>query len=240
MFGLKLPHDCTIRTKKSNGLYRKEIACRKSSLASERVRRTVTLNFSAIVLLLGCAAIVVDHLQSRRLFRSQDAAIQKYKLYKVRDDLIHLVAARGIAEEDPMFTYFYQSIMFVIKRTDILTLRSLLDALRDAKANGLDPAENEFVNQLNLDLSNKAPEVRRVVTEFYQAVLETLLENSWLLRVMVRKTRIRKIILVMKRMLTAVASLFQPLPPFAAYVLYKQYKDAVRRTSHQDPWLAAA
>ena len=80
------------------------------------------MNLNSLAFGLGTVAVFVAHWQARRLFRRQDAIVQKYKLYRVRDRLICLVASHDISEEDFVFRYFYEAVTFVIKRTDTLNL----------------------------------------------------------------------------------------------------------------------
>jgi len=126
--------------------------------------------------------LVGSYLHSRFLLKIDAAKVQKYRLYKVRDELIFLVASGLLNEDDFVFTYFYRTVHLLIKSSDLLNLRSLLAVLRKAKQEGIDPAATEIQAKIARELASKDPRVSDVVRAFYQAIVEIILENSLIIR----------------------------------------------------------
>lgn len=158
--------------------------------------------------------------------RRDDLVVQKYRLYKIRDDLIYLVAEQKLAETDFLFEFFYTVTNHLIKTTkETLSLRSFVAAVASAKLKGLDPAEEKRLEKITQELKNKDPETIATIQEFYQGVTEILLENSFILREIYRASRLT-------RSLVTIASWFQPLlakfrpAQQDAYRLYRQYNRA--------------
>lgn len=182
------------------------------------------------------AISVIFYLKARLYLRRDRSKIQKYRFYKVRDDLIFLVASHQIEEDDFVFQLLYKAINFLIQRTGTLTLRSLLKALKEGREQGVDPAAENVVKKLKSELHNKTPEIRKVVAEFYDAILKTLFENSFILRLVLRFSWLPQVIRKFRSWISAAA---EPLPEVRAYFFYRQYRDAADRTL-QDDFLAAA
>ena len=124
------------------------------------------LNVSAFILIVGILGVLYFHLRARRLFRREDAIIQKYKLFEVRDGLIRLVAEGHVVEEDFIFEYFYDAVNFLIRHTDAITLGSFVSALQQARKNGLDPAADEQLKKIELAVSSKGLPVVTVSKPF--------------------------------------------------------------------------
>jgi hypothetical protein len=124
------------------------------------------------------------------LLKREAAKVQKYSLYKVRDDLIYLVAQDKLHESDHLFVLFYDLANHLIKTTKIhLSLKSFVQAVSSAQDN---PANEEQLRKVTEELKNKNdPEVSAVVSEFYRAVVTILLENSLALRFFFRLRRLR-------------------------------------------------
>ena len=131
-----------------------------------------TINIGA--LMFGIVGVLVFNLRARSLFSAADAQIQKYKLFQIRDKLIRLVAEEKLSEDDPVFAFFYRAIDFLIRHTDLVNLKSVVDALREAQERGLDPAAAQEVERINKQLEHEDPEVREVVSEFYATVMQIL------------------------------------------------------------------
>lgn len=119
-------------------------------------------------------------------YRKEGKIVQTYKLYKVRDELIFLVAQEKLKEQDLLFQKFYSAINFFIQHSNHITLTSLVSAFRDARKKKLDPAESENWEKIHESLQRQDEEVVRVVYEFYQALFSILEENSFLLRLISR------------------------------------------------------
>ena len=143
---------------------------------------------SADVTLLGvlCLILFVSEIRARAVLRRDASRVQKYKLYKVRDDLIYLVATGKLQESDFVFESFYRAVNHFIKAAKDINLAVFVAAVQEARQKGLDPAEENKWKEIRKALESKDAEVRSAVIAFYHAVLEILVENSFLLRIMVR------------------------------------------------------
>jgi hypothetical protein len=190
---------------------------------------------SAIVI-IGVGGVLYFHLRARRMFGLQDAIIQKYKFYKVRDELVCLVASDQIEENDFVFQFFYDATNFVIKHTQILNLSSLMTALEQARAEGIDPSAEDVVRRILTEVPNKGAEARRVINDFYKAVLETLVQNSLAIRLSIKHPWLRTVVSRGRRWLSAIVNLTPATP---AFVLYRGYKDVIRRISDSGSFATA-
>lgn len=114
------------------------------------------------------------------LIKKEAAKIQKYRLYKVRDDLVYLVARKKLGETDHLFLLFYGLANHLIKTTKVnLSLKGFVQAVSSADNN---PADDQQLKKIVEELRNTDPEVAAVIAGFYRAVVEILLENSFALR----------------------------------------------------------
>lgn len=103
-----------------------------------------------------------------RLFINGARENARFKIYKVRDDLILLVAQKTLREDDLIFTHFY-------KRTN--------DLLRAAPNVGIDDvAEVMFTQQYRSDLDRAMTEARKRIARIHS---DSLMADS----------RIKKVVL---------------------------------------------
>jgi len=183
------------------------------------------VNICALV--LGIVGVACFNLRARGMFSREDARIQKYKLFKIRDSLIHLVAEEKLREEDFVFEYFYRAIDFVIRHTDQLTLKSVVGALRQAQDRGLDPAAAQELERVQRELKQESAEVRAVVSDFYATMVQILMENSSVIRFIANHADIWRAVNEWGRVLGSVFSTER-----LAYAFYKAYKNAAQTTAH--------
>ena len=109
--------------------------------------------------------------------------VRTYPLYEVRDKLINLVASGKLKEDDPIFKEFYKSINIIIGNSKKFTLYRLVLALEYAREKGLDPAEEEKLEQITeLILKTDDEEIRDAFLSFYESVFNLILKNSPVLR----------------------------------------------------------
>src|SRR5881409_3854540 len=132
----------------------------------------------AIVLIVGLAATHVT-------LKKDGARVQKYRLFKVRDDLIYLVAAGKLNEDDFIFQEFYRASNYFVQATDLINVKTLVSALLEARRKGIDPAVEDAWRRVYRELQGRDPEVTKAVAGFYRAMTEILLENSWFVRMVV-------------------------------------------------------
>lgn len=141
------------------------------------------LDLADIALLLAVLVVLtVSRVITDRRLRRDWAKVQKYKLYKVRDDLIMLVAKGKLSEDDFIFKKFYPTISFFIRKTHKITLANFVTVVGDMEHKGQDLAAKEMVVRIHKELESKDDEVSAAVFQFYHAVSEILVENSRSLR----------------------------------------------------------
>jgi len=156
-------------------------------------------------------------------YRREGKIVQTYKLYKVRDDFVYLVAQGKLQEYDRLFQSFYRASNFFIQHTNHITLKSLVAAFRAARERKLDPAEEEHWKQIHEELQHQDQAVITVVQEFYQALLDILIENSLLLRIGSRHTWAHDAL----RWFAGITEHFRYAPPQRqAYTYYRDYARA--------------
>jgi hypothetical protein len=128
-----------------------------------------------VILVLAVAALL-----NYRTLRRDKAAVQKYRLYEVRDDFVYLVAQGKLSEDGFLFQKFYGAINNLIEETDKgLSLKSFLKALEGLQQKGLDPAEPNGLQQIGEELkkTNDA-DVAHAVISFFQATFGIISANS--------------------------------------------------------------
>jgi len=121
----------------------------------------------------------------RSQIRRQEA---RYALYRVRDDLIGLVAADKLDEEDRVFSYYYKRINSSLESIPVYGLDQALVAYirykdSDSFRKRLDNERKE-TEQLLKDISKLDPAVRTVIVDFYSANKKMLLAHSSLIRIL--------------------------------------------------------
>jgi hypothetical protein len=180
-----------------------------------------------LCLMFGTAGVACFNLRARVIFSREDKRIQKYALFKVRDDLIHLVAEEKLREDGFVFAHFYRTIDFFIRHADQLSLKSVVGALRQAQERGLDPAESQELKRIQQELNLECPEVREVVSEFYGTMMQILMENSFVLRFVVNHAGMWLVINDARRLIGSMFSTERQ-----AYAFYKAYRNAARLLAH--------
>jgi hypothetical protein len=176
-------------------------------------------NVNRLIFIAGTFGVLLLHAIARLRLRRQAALTRKYRYFKLRDDLIYLVASEQIHEEDFVFQQFYKVVNFLINHSKTLDLTSFLEALREASEKGLDPTEDKILKRLREELPKKNLATQKVVLAFFDTVIGTLLENSLLLRVALNYPSLFKLV-------TRVHGWFYALPSAGAYVFYRRYEKA--------------
>jgi hypothetical protein len=176
---------------------------------------------------LGIAGVAIFNVRAHRLFSKTDAGIRKYKLFRVRDNLVRLVAEGQLREDDFVFEFFYRAVDFLIKHTDHLNLKSVVQVLREAQKRGIDPAAAQALERINNKLPQEPPEVREVVSDFYATMAQVLMENSFVIRFIVNHSDLWRAAADLGRVLGSLFSTER-----LAYRFYEAYKNAARTTAH--------
>ena len=134
-----------------------------------------------VIIILLCSRAYSD-----RAMRKHASTAQRYKFYRVRDDLVYLVATEKLKEDDLIFRTFYEAANYYIGAIDTLTLSRFVTAMVEARKKGLDPADKKKVEEILTALHSKDKEVVDAVTVFFRAVISILVENSLMLRVFLK------------------------------------------------------
>ena len=121
----------------------------------------------------------------KNIYKKGRQADNRYKLYKIRDDLIFLVAKGSIKEDDFIFKTFYWLTNTYVHEIHKFTLKEINKAMQDAKEKGYLKEPREFTLKIEEELRNKDKEVKDVIQEFFQTNVVILIRNSLTLKLMV-------------------------------------------------------
>jgi hypothetical protein len=88
----------------------------------------------------------------------------------------------------------------------------------------MDPTVDKILERLRDELPKKDTETQKVAVTYFQAVIETLLENSRLLRISVNHPSLYKLV-------KKTRNWFHTIPAGAAFVFYRRYEKAVTQTA---------
>ena len=122
----------------------------------------------------------------RNVYKKEMQADNRYKLYKIRDDLIFLVAKGAIEEDDFIFKTFYEWTNTYIQKIHKFTLKEINKAMQEAKQKGYLKEIEEFTAKMEQELAHKDKEVKKVTQEFFQTMGEILIRNSLTVKLIVR------------------------------------------------------
>jgi hypothetical protein len=147
--------------------------------------------FYLVLLAMACIPIPICAYNYYREARLRE---NKYKLFKIRDDLIYLVAKNVIQEEDIVFREFYRMINIIIKHIDRFTVSSFIKGSTDAKE---DLERGEQIKKIMESLRNRDPEVINVIDNMFETILNIMIDNSTVLKIIIKNnflnTQIREI-----------------------------------------------
>ena len=136
------------------------------------------------LLLVSC--LIFALLFYRIIYKKGRQDANRYRLFKVRDDLIFLVAKGTINENDFIFRTFYDMANTYIQHIHRFNLREINKAMSKTKEkNSLDKT-HEFVARIEQELEHKDREVRNVIEEFLETMLYILMRNSLSLRFIIK------------------------------------------------------
>jgi hypothetical protein len=170
--------------------------------------------FYLVLLAFWCVLLV---LYAYSVYREAQSKQNKYKLFKVRDDLIYLVARKIIAEDDIVFQEFYGMINIFIMHLDKFTISSFIRASIDAKK---DLEREERINQLMSALHKSNPDAIRVVDNMFKTILNIMIDNSTILKWIIRNSFINSQVKKLNKFLTY-SSMYQQERDL--YYLYTDY-----------------
>lgn len=167
--------------------------------------------YSTIVLLIIVAIEVLTYLYFKKfIFQKWKTRADCFTLYKVRDELIELVAKGKLAEDDFLFQYFYPIINLLIKQSKMLNLSNFIKAVTME----INPTEEAIIKTVELELEVKNDkEINQTIANLYESVAIITLSNSSLLKILVFMVRINK---YTKKFYT----------PIKQWEVYDEYKSA--------------
>lgn len=113
-----------------------------------------------------------------------------YKLFKIRDELIELVAMGKLSEDEFLFKYFYTANNLLIQHCREIDFNLFVSSLRDE----INVADLNFVNEIERHLERKNDlEVGQMIENFYDTVANIAISNSFLLRLLGRFESLRQL-----------------------------------------------
>lgn len=116
-------------------------------------------------------------------YRTSRLKKNQYALYKLRDDLIYLVAGGYLEEDSRIFRHFYGWMNSWIDSVQDLDFMLLFKVLRDTRK---DVEQRKQVEQLKQAVSHSDPRVQNTVDQVFTTVLAIMVDNSFTLRFLVR------------------------------------------------------
>lgn len=106
----------------------------------------------------------------------------RYMFFKVRDDLVMLVAQGYLKENEFLFQEYYNMTNLIINNTHRFTFKRIVKSLARISQN---MEKDATIERIKKELREKDPEVKNVILEFYQTMLKVLYRNSFIIRLIV-------------------------------------------------------
>jgi hypothetical protein len=133
----------------------------------------------------------------------------KFRLYKIRDRLILLIAQDKLSEDNPVFVHFYNRVNSIIGQIpfigidDVLHAVLLFDGSKDYRT-AIERTQAKL-EKLWKDPALENPEVRSVVKDYLSAVEYTIIVHSSWMRVFYLASR-----LLTKKLVNSIAEVVAP------------------------------
>lgn len=102
--------------------------------------------------------------------------------FKVRDDLVMLVAEGYLKEDEFLFQEYYKMTNLIINNTHRFTFKRIVESLVAVNRN---MEKDTAFERAEKELKTKNQKVQNVILEFYEAMLKVLYRNSFIIRLMV-------------------------------------------------------
>jgi hypothetical protein len=138
------------------------------------------------LLILGIFCVSFTSIVYRNVYKKGMESADRYKLYKIRDDLVFLVAKGTIDEDDFIFKTFYEWTNTYIQHIHRFTLKEINKVMQEAKEKGYLKEIDEFQAKIEQELENKDKEVKKVTQEFFWTMCKILIRNSFTVRFLVK------------------------------------------------------
>ena len=138
------------------------------------------------LVILGIFCLSFTFVVYRNVYKKGMQADNRYRLYKIRDDLIFLVAKGAIDEQDFIYKTFYEWTNTYIEDIHRFTLKEINKAMQEAREKGYLKEIHGFAEKVQRELAGKDKEVKDVTQEFFETMRYILIRNSITIRLLVR------------------------------------------------------
>ncbi|MEX2302973.1 MAG: hypothetical protein WD733_18655 [Bryobacterales bacterium] len=171
----------------------------------------LVIQLAGMLSVLGCIGFM--------LIKSSEEQ-ERFKLYKIRDQLVYLAATGELPQASLVFRVFYRAVNASISEAQNLTFASLVRASMMAKT----VLEQEKRERLVESVHRTSPEAQRVIAEFLGTMMTIAYENSLGLRIFVAcKGMVKSTLSVFLKAAKAV----NPPKPYA-YETYEYWREMQR------------
>ncbi len=120
-----------------------------------------------------------------RFLRRERLKTDRYALFAVRDRIVRLAAERHVSEEDESFRFLYEEINIIIPKSEPLTLRNVVRAIRDSRL----LSDEAFRERWRAAACHQNPRVREAARDFIRAILGILIGRSLFVKVSAHVTQ---------------------------------------------------
>lgn len=178
-----------------------------------------------LLLLVVCFGTLAGY--AYKEYKKSKLKKNQYKLYKIRDNLISLVASADLEERNVIFQEFYSFVNAWIHSVQELDLVLLFRAFRKVRQDIESKNEIEILQKALAESNNR---VKTTIQELFTTVLEIMIENSFTLRFVVKHVLTRRFL---KRLARAFyQSTVIPKPKKEIYEDYMGYKNIRTRIAY--------
>lgn len=108
-----------------------------------------------------------------------------FKMYKVRDEFVYLVASDVMTETDPVFSYYYKRINSILAMAPNIGIDDVLHAMFNNTSDidkAIEKARKE-AEKIMASSSAKNDDVRRAMESYYVCINHMVLSHSSILRI---------------------------------------------------------
>jgi hypothetical protein len=108
-----------------------------------------------------------------------------FKMYKVRDEFVYLVASDVMTETDPVFSYYYKRINSILAMAPNIGIDDVLHAIFN-NASDIDRAIEKTRKEVEKIMSSPSAQnedVKRAMESYYICIKQMMLSHSSILRI---------------------------------------------------------
>src|SRR6266481_6454340 len=137
----------------------------------------MTSQHIGLLIVAAAAWLPISMFLVKELFKSKEEK-HKFKLFALRDELLHLVASGQLPEQSWLFKVFYGALSSSINEVRNLTIYNLVKASIEAKSE----LEKQKTEQFIASINSASPSVREFVDKFAHVMMDIMRANSPALR----------------------------------------------------------